>query len=96
MKIMQRHVPSYAKPSATRHGLRQARQVGPDVAIKLANDKVAPITTSPFRRRFLESGPTLSAPGSQERVFFSGAKGSFEEIEIKHIIVIHENQQISS
>src|ERR1019366_2511043 len=92
---MQGHVPPHAKPGAARHGLGQARQIGPDIRVKLADDEISPVTTGPLRWWFLKPRPALPTPGAQKRFFFQGAKCDFEEIDIEHVVVVHENQQLS-
>src|ERR1035441_2037750 len=90
---MQGHVPPHAKPGAARHGLGQARQVGPDIFVEFADYKVAPITTCPFRRWFLESRSALSTPGAEERSFFRNAERRFKEVGVKHVVVVHKDQE---
>jgi hypothetical protein len=95
MKISDRHIAPYAESCATRHGIWQSRQIGPHVVLKLAYAQIPPIAAGPLRRRLLKRRLALAAPGSQKRPFLHGPPGSLEEIRVKHVVVIHENQQIT-
>jgi hypothetical protein len=63
--------------------------------VEFADNQISPIATRPLWRWLLKRRPALPTPGTQKRSFFQDAKGYFEEINIKHVVVIHENQQVS-
>src|ERR1019366_2048216 len=92
---MQRHIPPHAKPGAARHGLGQAGQVGPDIFVEFADNKISPVAAGPFRWWFLKLRPALPTPGTQEWPLFADPKRRFEEVRIEHIVIIHEDQQLS-
>src|SRR5580700_5481008 len=91
---MQRNVAPHAKPGATRHGLRQARQVGPDIFVEFTDNKISPVTTRPFWRWFLEIRPALAAPGAEERSFFRNTERRLKKISVKHVVIIHKDQEV--
>jgi hypothetical protein len=95
MKILQYHITSHAKACPARHTSGQARQVGPDILIELANNKIPPIATGPFGRLLLEDRAALTTPRTQEWLLSADPKRRFEEVRVKHIVIIHEDQQLS-
>lgn len=96
LEIALRNAPPHAKPCAARHGFGQARQVGPGVVVEFADDEIPPITTRPFRRWLLEPRSALPAPRTQERLLFGDQERRFKEIAVKHIVVVNEDEQITS
>src|ERR1700728_123436 len=95
LQIAQRNLSPDAKPGTTGHGLGQAWQVGPYIFVELADNQIAPVAPRPFGWLLLKLRPALATPGTQKRSLFHGAQGDFQEINIKHIVVVHENQQVT-
>jgi hypothetical protein len=93
MKISQCHITSHAKSGPARHTIGQARQVGPDILVELTDNKIPPVAARPFRGLLFEGGPTLTTPRTQELLFFADSKRYFEEVGVKHIVIVDEHEQ---
>src|SRR5580658_3917709 len=93
MNIVQCHITSHAKSRPTRHAIGQARQVGPNILVELTDNKISPVAARPFRGLFLEGRSTLTTPRTQELLLFADPKCYFEEVGVKHIVIVDKNEQ---
>jgi hypothetical protein len=89
-------VPHHVSRSAT---LRKAcyragaGQVGPNILVELTDNKISPVAAGPFRGLLLEGRPTLTTPQTQELLFFADPKRYFEEVGVKHIVIVDKHEQ---
>src|SRR5438874_8102519 len=92
---MFRRISPHAESRSARHGLRQTRQVGPDIPLEFTDDQISPVATCPFGWWFFELGPTLPTPRAKERSLLSHAERRLNEIGIKHIVIVNKDEEVA-